>query len=153
MKKQKGAVLLMAMIFLIVITIIGVSAVNSSSIKTQVAGNNMSSMLVYNGSESALAKTANHVDQKNLISALPPFAPNRFTVPVGYLPDENVGSGILKSKAGVKFVGTGLSCPVGGSGMAISSSMKCKIWILDAESRLQATSAKDRHLLGIAIIE
>ncbi len=153
MKKQRGAVLLMAMIFLIVITIIGVSAVNSSSIKTQVAGNNMSSMLVYNGAESALAKSANHVDQQNLIAALPPFAPNTYAVPAAYLPDENAGNGILTSQAGVNFIGVGLPCPIGGSGMAISSSMTCKIWVLDAESRLQATNAKDRHILGIAIIE
>ena len=153
MKKQRGAVLLMAMIFLIVITIIGVSAVNSSSVKTQVAGNNISSMLVYNGAESALAKSANHVDQKNLMAALPPYAPNTFPVPVTYLPDENVGKGILTSTAGVKFLGVGLPCPIGGAGMAISSVMTCKVWVLNAESRLQATNAKDNHLLGIAIIE
>ena len=153
MKKQQGAVLLMAMIFLIVITIIGVSAVNSASIKTQVAGNNTSSMLVYNGAESALAKSVNHDDLKNLKAALPPVAPSKHNVPAAYLPDENAGNAVLKSKAGVKFIGAGLPCPMGGTGMAISSSMKCKVWVLDAESRLQATNAKDRHLLGIAIIE
>ena len=152
MKKQQGAVLLMAMIFLIVITIIGVSAVNSSSIQTQTAGNNISSMLVYNGAESALAKSANHVDQKNLTAAL--ATPNvEKAVPAVYLPDESTGNGTLKSTAGVTFLGVGLPCPIGGAGMAISSVMTCKVWVLNAESKLQGTNAKDRHLQGIAIIE
>lgn len=153
-QKQKGAVLLTAMVFLIVITIIGVSAVNSSSIKTQVAGNNMSSMLVYNGAESALAKSASHADVKNLKDSLPPFAPATFPVPAAYLPDENIAAGgVLTSTSNITFVGGNQKCPIGGSGMAISSTMKCKVWRVDAETKLTATNAKDNHLLGIAIVQ
>ncbi len=154
MKKQQGAVLLIAMVFLIVITIIGVNAVSSSSIKTQVVGNNMSSMLVYTGAESALAKSASNADVKNLKDALPPFFPATFPVPATYLPDENIApGGVLISTSNITFVGGGQKCPVGGSGMAISSIMKCKIWTVDAETRLKATNAKDRHLQGIAIVQ
>jgi hypothetical protein len=153
-KKQQGAVLLVAMILLIVITIIGVNAVSSSSIKTQTVGNNISSMLVYTGAESALAKSASNADIKNLKEALPPVAPATFPVPAAYLPDENVGGGgVLASTANISFIGGGQKCPVGVSGMAISSIMKCKIWRLEAESRLRATNAKDTHLLGIAIVQ
>ncbi len=155
-KKQNGAVLLVAMVFLIVITIIGVNAVSSSSMKTQATGNNMSSMLVYTGAESALAKSASHTDVKNLKEALPPFAPATFPVPAAYLPDEDVSaSGVLASTANITFIGGNKKCPIGsvGMGTATGSTMKCKIWTLDATTRLRATNAQDRHLLGIAIIQ
>jgi len=148
-KKQHGAVLLVAMIFLIVITILGVSAVNSSTIKTQVAGNSISTMLVYTGGESALAKSASDPDSKNLINALPVAS---LSVPAVYLPDEDTGNGILESEVEITFTGVGQKCPIGTNGMAISSIMKCKIWILDARSSLQATNAKANHIKAIATV-
>ena len=148
-KKQSGAVLLIAIILLLVITIIGVSAVNSSGIKTQVAGNSMFSMLVYQGAESTLAKTASNKDITNLASALAATPPT-ITVPATYLPAEYVSAGgTLSSTSKVDYLGL-FECPT--SGMATSTLMKCKIFSIDATTRLQATNAKDRHVKGVGIV-
>ena len=48
--RQQGVALVMALIMLLVITILGVSAVRMSSLDTQVAGNSMYSSLVFQGS-------------------------------------------------------------------------------------------------------
>ena len=56
-KKQQGVVLIVALIMLLVITILGVSAVSRASIGTQVAGNSMYTMMVYQGAESAIARS------------------------------------------------------------------------------------------------
>ena len=65
-KKQVGATLLMAIIFLLLITIVGVSSVSSTLIKTQVAGNSIFSMLVYQGAESTLAKSVSNKEKATL---------------------------------------------------------------------------------------
>jgi len=147
--KQQGAVLFVAIILLLVITIIGVSAVNSSGIKTQVAGNSMFSMLVYQGAESALARTASNSDLSNLKSALA-SSTSRITVPTAYLPAENIAAGgTLTSTADVEYLGL-YDCPSTGS--ALSTLMKCKIFDIDALSRLRATNAKDRHIKGLGVV-
>jgi type IV pilus assembly protein PilX len=149
-KKQQGAVLLVSIILLLVITIIGISAVNSSGIKTQVAGNSIYTMLVYQGAESALAKTASDSDLFNLAEALLK-SPGSHTVDAAfYLPPENIAAGgTLISNADISYDGI-FGCPAA-SGMATSTTIDCQIFKVDAVSRLKLTNARDRHIQGIAI--
>jgi type IV pilus assembly protein PilX len=151
-KKQKGAVLLIAMVFLIVITIIGVSAVSSSSIKTQVAGNNMLTMLVYQGAESTIARSVIDSDLKNLAEAMA-VEPATFDVPAVYLQDESIGSGVLTSKSGITFIGGGQACPPSRTDMATSTVFNCQFFNIDARSSLTSSNARDRHLEGTAIVQ
>jgi Tfp pilus assembly protein PilX len=144
-QKQQGAVLLIAMVFLIVITIIGVNAVSSTSMKTQTVGNNISSMMAYTGAETALVKTASNSDLKNLKDSAETSTTSSATL--------SVAGDLLELKSKTDFVGMNQKCPSGGPGMAISSIMKCKVWTIDATARLNATNAKDSHLLGVAIVQ
>lgn len=144
-KKQSGVVLLVAIILLLVITIIGITAVNSSSIKTQVAGNSIFSMLVYQGAESALAKSTNF---KNAVESVA-MAPNDFVVSAEDLQDEAISGGAsLKSNARIKYEGI-FDCPIT-SGRITSTTVKCRVFKVDANSRIEATNARSHHIKGIA---
>lgn len=144
-KKQDGAILLIAIVMLLVITIIGVTAVNSSSIKTQVAGNSMFSMLVYQGAESAISKSTTF---KNLIDSTP-LAPSALTVAASTLPDESITAGAtLSSSAKVMYEGI-FDCPVT-SGTISSTIVKCRLYRVDANSRIKATNARSHHIKGVA---
>lgn len=148
-RKQKGVVLLVAIVLLLVITIIGVGAVNSSSIKTQVAGNSMFSMLVYQGAESTLAKTLSSVDIKN-IKDLMNSPGNSMNVPAAILPDENIMAGAtLTSDATITYEGV-FDCPIT-SGRITSSIVKCRLYKVDANSRIQSTNARSHHIKGVAL--
>jgi len=149
-KKQNGAVLLISIVFLLVITILGVSAVNSSTTKTQVAGNSMFTMLVYQGAESALEKSASNADL-SVLNATIAVDPIPYDVPSDYLPDEKIASGgTLTSNSVVVFNG-GSACPFA-SGLGTSTKIKCNYFQIDAQSRLTSTNARDSHIKGLAII-
>lgn len=144
-KKQKGVVLLVAIVLLLVITIIGVTAVNSSSIKTQVAGNSMFSMLVYQGAESALSKATNF---NNTIDSVI-LAPGELIIPGAVLPDENITAGAtLNSTASITYEGI-FDCPIN-SGRISSTMVKCRLFKVDATSRIRATNARSHHIKGVA---
>ena len=145
-KKQQGVVLIVALIMLLVITIIGVSAVSRSSIGTQVAGNSMYSMLVYQGAESAIARSMTGTNQKN-IKAAAIASPLDIST---QLPAEAVtGGGTMVSRGTVSAIGK-FDCPIV-SGMASSSSIKCNMFEVDIQTNLAATAANAKHAEGRAI--
>ena len=147
-KKQQGVVLIVALIMLLVVTIIGVSAVSRSSIGTQVAGNSMSSMLVYQGAESAIARSMTGKDQNN-IKAAAIASPLDLDISA-QLPAEVVtGGGKMNSKGTVSSIGE-FDCPIV-SGMASSSSIKCDMYEVNIQTNLAATAANAKHTEGRAI--
>ncbi len=145
-KKQQGVVLIVALIMLLVITIIGVSAVKRSSIGTQVAGNSMYTMLVYQGAESAIARSMTGEAQQNIRDAA-------IASPLNIdaqLPAEVVtGGGSMVSRGTVSSIGE-FDCPIV-SGMASSSSIKCDMYEVDIQTNLAATAANANHVEGRAI--
>ncbi|MCF6188846.1 MAG: pilus assembly PilX N-terminal domain-containing protein [Cocleimonas sp.] len=145
-KKQQGVVLIVALIMLLVVTIIGVSAVSRSSMGTQVAGNSMYTMLVYQGAESAIARSMSGKAQKNIKDAAI-TSPHNITE---QLPAEVVtGGGTMNSKGTVSSIGE-FDCPIV-SGMASSSSIKCDMYEIDIQTNLAATAANAKHTEGRAI--
>ncbi len=155
-KKQTGAVLLIAMVFLLVITVIGVSAVNSAGVKTQIAGNSIYSMLVYHGAESALEKSASDDDLRNIRDAIDPTKVSPFPVGSTDLPDESIFEGAkLSSNATIEFLGRSDSCPET-RGLASSigigdAGFDCYFFQINATSRVRSTNAVDLHIKGVAI--
>ena len=155
-KKQKGAVMLIAIVFLLIITIMGISAVNSSIVQTQIVGNSMYSMLVYQGAESAISKSTSDTDLNNLRDTIAPAAATPFLVDSADLPDEVLASGgTLTSSSAISYLGKDDSCPET-SGLAASTGMgeagfDCYIFQIDATSRIISTNAKDQHIKGVAI--
>ncbi len=155
-RKQKGAVMIVAIVFLLVITILGVSAVNSSIMKTQIAGNSIYTMLVYHGAESALSKSVSDTDLRNLRDAIDPTKSVPFPVDSTELPDEEIISGgTLSSSAAITYIGKNEGCPET-SGLAASTGVgdagfDCYFFKIDATSRIISTNAKDQHIKGVAI--
>ena len=155
-KKQKGAVMIVAIVFLLVITILGVSAVNSSMVKTQIAGNSIYTMLVYNGAESAISKSVSDTDLRNLRDTIDPTSAVPFLVDSTELPDEAIASGgTLSSSAAITYIGKNETCPET-RGLAASSGIgdagfDCYFFQVDATSRIISTNAKDEHIKGVAI--
>ena len=145
-KKQQGVVLIVALIMLLVITVIGVSAVKRSSIGTQVAGNSIYSMLVYQGAESAIARSMTGGAEKNIKDAAT-------TSPLNIsaqLPAEKVtGGGTMVSKGAVTSVGK-FPCPIV-SNMANSNTIQCAIYEVNIDTNLAATAANAEHAEGRAL--
>lgn len=149
--RQQGIALVISLILLLLVTIIGVSAVKMSSIDTQVAGNSIYSTLVFQGAESALSRSVTVNDINNLIEP----STNRGTtriVPVEYFnPVETVMGGVeLNSSATVTYEAV-LNAPLQDN-VANDSEFKYQVFRVNAESRLNATSAKGHHIGGIAQI-
>ena len=145
-KKQQGVVLIVALIMLLAITIIGVSAVKRSSMGTQVAGNSMYSMLVYQGAESGIARSMTGGAEKN-IKAAAISSPHDISA---LLPDEEVTGGrTMVSNGAVTSVGE-FDCPIV-SGMASSTSIKCDVYEVNVDTNLAATAAKATHTEGRAL--
>lgn len=149
-KQQNGMALVLALIMLLLVTVLGVSAMRMSHLDTQVAGNSIYSALVFQGAESALGKTVSETDLNNL-SASAADRNAEINVPDAYFnPAEIVtGGATLNAKATVSFDGI-LDSPVLNN-VANSTNFKYQVFRITAESNLTSTSARDRHTDGRAI--
>ncbi len=149
--KQSGIALVMALIMLLLITVIGVASVRMTSADTQVSGNSMFALMVFQGAESALGKVASNDDYSNILSA----ASDRtgpFPIPDTYLnnPVETVNGGTeLTSSAQLEYERIIEGSLYGN--IPSSTEFKYQIFRTTAESRLKATAAKAIHVEGVAV--
>lgn len=137
-KKQQGVVLIWAVIFLIVVTILGLGAIKMSGIDTQIAGNSTQTMLAYQNAESGLAKSAKYknIDQAAKNGGAP------YAVPAADLQPSQ--------RASVQFEASNQGCP---RNIANSSKFRCAIFRIKAEANAPGTISKATHSLGWAEIE
>ena len=147
---QHGMALVMALIMLLVITILGVSAARMSNVDTQLAGNSIYSIMVFQGAESALGRSASSKDWSNLPAAAADPLAAPVAVPASYFTPAEVvtGGGVLNSSGEIGFEGI-LNGPVF-NGVANSSEFKYQVFRVSARSSLAATAARDRHTEGRA---
>jgi len=150
LERQNGVVLIWALAILLVLTVLSVSSVKLANINTQVAGNSISSMMVFQGVESTLSKTANINYVNEAAKNLPARSKD---VPAADLPNEKVSGGELTSSAAVSFVGYSSCPPLDGIAMSTSASaaagsVTCQLYEFKAQSRLRGTGAKAEHTLG-----
>ena len=151
LNKQQGMTLIIAMVMLLVITGIGVSAVKNSTTSTMMSSNNTLQMLVFQGAESTIARSASANDLFDIIrSAVLAGTPHEVTqddlYPGG---DEEVTNGVkLNSTSEITFMGDG-DCPVL-SGVANSITYSCYVFEIDAKT--QALGARANHFEGRAIL-
>lgn len=152
-QKQQGIALVMALIMLLLITVIGVASVRISSLDTQISGNSMFSLMVFQGAESALVKVASNDDITNIR-----LAAFRNTVPVqvspAYLnsPIETVNGGaLLVSSAEIIYESSKTGSLVNST--PNSSKFEYQIFRTTAESKLNATGAQAEHIEGVAILK
>ena len=148
--KQQGSVLLWSVVILLILTLVGLSAVKTAVIGTQITGNSLFSMLVFQGAESALGKSANIHYVKMAVDNIP----NRvIDVPSVDLPAENASKGQLKSGVNVAWKGY-QKCPL--TSIAISTTVApkaggvaCQYYDIQAKTRLNGTGARASHVLGV----
>ncbi len=144
--KQQGMVLIMALILLLVITILGVSAVRMSGLDTQVAGNSIYSSLVFQGAESALGRASS--DWYNIVESSKDREETH-VVPDSYFnPVETVTGGVtLDSSATIVYQDK--SDPFRNN-IANDSGFEFLVFQINGRSRLAATAARDSHTEGVA---
>lgn len=150
LKKQKGMTLVVAMIMLLVITGVGVSAVKLTSTDTMAAGNSVLDMLAFQAAESTLIKTASFNDLYDIDKAATGTVR---IVDKSALPDESIvgGKGVLKSAASVTVVDDiDDLCPIA-SGVINGVGFGCFIFEKEATSKTLGASAN--HIEGVAIIK
>lgn len=145
---QRGVVLIWAVVFLLVVTIISVSAVRMSRIDTQIAGNSEQTMLAYQGAESGLGKAATPTDINNIIPAALRAATVPSPIPALYLPDENVSGGAAIASNGNIQYETSSDCS---TDIADSSDFACDIYQVNVTSRIQGTGVRTTHTAGVAL--
>ena len=86
LENEKGSVMVLAVVFLMLLTILGISALTSSSINTQLASNDLRHKLAFCAAESAVAYVKRRPDlygPDNITAGAPHYFPNN-TVP--YVP-------------------------------------------------------------------
>ena len=137
---QKGATLIITLFFLLVMTVLGVSAVSVSVNQTQTAGNNIFTMFVYQGAESTLSKVGDFYHVKDVSTTTPLAITN--------LPDESIGEASLKSSALISYKKLG-DCPVFSE--VTSNTVTCKFFQIDAQTRIDAVNARTTHVEGLAV--
>lgn len=146
-KKQQGAVLLIGIILLLVITIIGVSTVSMTTIKAQVAGNSMFTMLTYQGAESVLAKALSSNSEKSMKESMELGIGIPFVLPDSYFnaPSEVVSGGVTLGQGGsVTALGLSACLPT----EVANSIGNCYIFEVNGQASLISTSAIARHIEG-----
>ena len=147
--RQQGIALVMALIMLLVITVLGVSAARMSNIDTQLAGNSMYTTLVFQGAESALGRSASSKDWSVIELAAKDLTSAAVPVPGTYFDAEKVmGNSTLDSSGTVQFEGV-LNAPVI-YGIANSTEFDYQVFRVTGASRLAATAARDQHTEGRA---
>jgi len=149
LKKQQGAVLFIAIGLLLIITIVGISSVSISGMKTQIAGNSMFTMLTYQGAESALAKSLSGGAKLSMTKAAELGVGVPYDVPNAvFTPAEVVSGGVtLSQEATVTKLDILIQCPP--SALANSAGL-CYIFETNAQARLNSTGAKASHAEGWA---
>ncbi len=143
--KQKGVVLIVALVMLLLITILGISSVKIAGNKTQIAGNSMFSMFVYHGAESTLTRSVSIGSEKHLIAAI-------LTSDAVYgVPSEVINLSAEKVNDTVNMVSTARITPIAGtipcpiSSNPTSSVFKCRAVEISAQTTLPGTGARARH--------
>ena len=79
LENEKGSVTVLAVILLVLLTLLGMAALSTSSIETQVAGNEMRSKLALYAAESGAAYVAKRTDlygPENITQSKPHYFPN-----------------------------------------------------------------------------
>ncbi len=148
---QRGMVLVMALILLLVVTILGVAAVRMSVLNTQTAGNNTYSAFVFQGAESALDRSSS--DLFNIRAA----ALNRegsVAVPASYFnPSEKVTNGATLDLSGsVSYQGTTDTLrPSSASSNINDARFEYQVFRVNGVSRLTSTSARATHTEGLSV--
>lgn len=148
-QKQRGATLVWAMVFMLVLSIIAVVTSRSSTMDQIVATNGVLQKLAYQGAESAIENTA---IQAKLVDTVINGLPNAEGNLEKTFPEETIGK--ITTQGIVEYLGnqscttipriamsTELTTEIGG--------VTCQIFRVRGIGKVLGTSARDEHEIGI----
>jgi hypothetical protein len=122
---EKGSVMVLAVILLVLLTLLGMAALSTSSIETQVAGNEMRNKLALYAAESGAAYVAERPDlygPENITPGTPQSFPNPsdpYTPIIGILPPADQIDGNQSQTFNGKVEYQSAASPPRGSGYAV----------------------------------
>lgn len=156
-RSQQGSTLLWGLSILLVMSVIGVTAARMGVTDTRIVGNEMYSMIAYQGAESQLNLVRPPLEMLAPANSLAFIkltmeqATKTFVVPhtnteVLFHTDK------LKTRLKVQHDGFLEQCPPLETSMSVEmngDSYRCSLFILDADSHFQSTGARSLHKMGI----
>lgn len=155
-KQQQGAVLVWGMVILLTLTVIGIAATRMATVDSRIAGNQMTSMLTFQGADSMLRVSTNlyQVLQTAQFGTTPTAGYGKHKVKTLALTDFNdTVSGV--QVAGEADMSDEEGCPPL-KGIAMTTEMTpdvggiaCRIFTTNARASLSGTGAKSAHSEGV----
>lgn len=154
-KQQRGAVLVWGMVILLTLTVIGIAATRMANVDSRIAGNQMTTMLTFQGAESMLRKS---ISLYQVIETA-----QKGTAPSGYKKQKIKTRQLplfTESTSGVKVTGESAMSEEAGcpplKGIAMSTEMTadaggiaCRIFTTEVNAVLTGTGARSQHAEGI----
>lgn len=154
-KQQRGAVLVWGMVILLTLTVIGIAATRMASVDSRIAGNQMTTMLTFQGAESMLRKNI------SLYQVLQ--TATQGTTPSSYKKEKIKTLALTdftESTSGVKVKGESAMSEETGcpplKGVAMSTEMTpdtggiaCRIFTTDVNASRSGTGARSQHSEGV----
>jgi len=154
--QQQGAVLVWGMVILLTLTVIGIAATRMASVDSRIAGNQMTTMLTFQGADSMLRISTNlyQVLQTAQLGTTPTAGYSKHKVKALKLTDfEDTVSGV--EVTGESGMSEEDGCPPL-KGIAMTTEMTpdaggiaCRIFTTDADASLSGTGAKSEHSEGV----
>lgn len=154
--QQQGAVLVWGMVILLTLTVIGIAATRMATVDSRIAGNQMTTMLTFQGADSMLRLSTNlyQVLQTAKNGTTPSTAYSKHKVKVLALNDFNDAvSGV--NVTGESHMSEEDGCPPL-KGIAMTTEMTpdaggiaCRIFTTNADASLSGTGAKSEHSEGV----
>lgn len=144
LKKQQGATLFTALIFLILMTIVSVSAAKISMLDILVAGNNQQRMMLYQDTSNQLKKMAN-IATLNSSFTEDGFTSNVDGNPTQFLVDDSPDN----MEERITDMTLQYPCERQGVGSSIGANTPpCDLYDFQVQSTLQGSGATDQHNRG-----
>jgi len=146
--KQKGATLITSLVFLLLMTIVSVSATKMSMLDILVSSNEQQQMVLFQTTENQLKQLA-HISRLNQT-----FSSTGFTSNVSGKADQYQFTSDFNTDNGIKEIITDLpvkayDCERAGVASGMGSSVpKCDLYDFQVERMGQNSAAKDRHHHG-----
>lgn len=136
-KKQAGITLITSLMMLLVMTVIGLTAIKLSAVDLAVARNYQHQLTVYQAAETALRKDVNffHLYEWMLDQSKQP----------GETEEDGVVSETLVADLDREYICKGRQNQATSIG---PDSPPCKLFMFTIDSHLEGTGAKDRHFQG-----
>lgn len=152
LKPQQGTVLLWGLVGLLVLAGLGIAAGRISTLDTRIVGNMMFDDFSYQGAESSLRRSSNLFMVQEAAKEEVATQTDKSVGPYS----DAINNGEQINSAGTISMGVSIACPPVLQGVAMSTSatpksgtVACRLFTIDADSKVPGTSAESKHRAGV----